>query len=224
MSAGKPSGNAQGTGGLVDQAPPRPRDEPRLSTALGGLCPAGAGGDAPVVDGPARGRAAGGEILGPERPPGTPPPARRVHRPVEASTAGPSVRGARARRGADVLELERPARPPAATIDRLPRPGLRPHASTCRPRWRRGRAPGAGTPGSFSCSPGRVAAGGGGCTTVGGRGRAWDPRGRSAATGTVVVMAVSESARNEWRETFTEVLAPLSDSVTAHRRGSSRVG
>ena len=82
MSAGKPSGNAQGTGGLVDQAPPRPRDEPRLSTALGGLCPAGAGGDAPVVDGPARGRAAGGEILGPERPPGTPP-----------GTARPPARG-----------------------------------------------------------------------------------------------------------------------------------
>ena len=32
-------------------------------------------------------------------------------------------------------------------------------------------------------------------------------------------MAVSESARNAWREAFADVLAPLSDSVTAHRRG-----
>ena len=31
-------------------------------------------------------------------------------------------------------------------------------------------------------------------------------------------MAVREKARNEWRESFAEVLAPLSDSVTAHRR------
>ena len=32
-------------------------------------------------------------------------------------------------------------------------------------------------------------------------------------------MAVSEIARNEWRKSFAEALAPLSDSVTAHRRG-----
>ena len=37
-------------------------------------------------------------------------------------------------------------------------------------------------------------------------------------------MAVSESARNEWRETFAEVLAPLSDSVTAHRWGLPDLG
>ena len=37
-------------------------------------------------------------------------------------------------------------------------------------------------------------------------------------------MAVSESARNEWRETLAEVLAPLSDSVTAHRRGLPDLG
>lgn len=32
-------------------------------------------------------------------------------------------------------------------------------------------------------------------------------------------MAMSESARDEWRKTFAEVLAPLADSVTAHRGG-----
>ena len=37
-------------------------------------------------------------------------------------------------------------------------------------------------------------------------------------------MAVRESARNEWRETFAEVLASLSDSVTAHRRGLPDLG
>ena len=37
-------------------------------------------------------------------------------------------------------------------------------------------------------------------------------------------MAVSESARNEWRATFAEALAPLSDSVTAHRRGLPDLG
>ena len=37
-------------------------------------------------------------------------------------------------------------------------------------------------------------------------------------------MAVSESARNEWREAFAEVLAPLSDLVTAHRRGLPDLG
>ena len=37
-------------------------------------------------------------------------------------------------------------------------------------------------------------------------------------------MAVSESARNEWRETFAEALAPLSDSVTAHRLGLPDLG
>ena len=37
-------------------------------------------------------------------------------------------------------------------------------------------------------------------------------------------MAVSESARNEWRETFAEVLAPLSDSVTARRLGLPDLG
>ena len=37
-------------------------------------------------------------------------------------------------------------------------------------------------------------------------------------------MAVSESARNAWREAFADVLAPLSDSVTAHRRGLPDLG
>ena len=37
-------------------------------------------------------------------------------------------------------------------------------------------------------------------------------------------MAVSERARNEWRETFAEVLSPLSDSVTVHRRGLPDLG
>ena len=37
-------------------------------------------------------------------------------------------------------------------------------------------------------------------------------------------MVVNESARNEWREMFAEVLAPLSDSVTAHRRGLPDLG
>ena len=32
------------------------------------------------------------------------------------------------------------------------------------------------------------------------------------------MVAVNESARNEWRQTFAEVLAPLADSVTAHGR------
>ena len=36
--------------------------------------------------------------------------------------------------------------------------------------------------------------------------------------------AVSESARSEWRATFAEALAPLSDSVTAHRRGLPDLG
>ena len=37
-------------------------------------------------------------------------------------------------------------------------------------------------------------------------------------------MAVSESARDEWRKTFAEALAPLSDSVTAQRRGLPNLG
>ena len=37
-------------------------------------------------------------------------------------------------------------------------------------------------------------------------------------------MAVSEIARNEWRKSFAEALAPLSDSVTAHRRGLPDLG
>ena len=37
-------------------------------------------------------------------------------------------------------------------------------------------------------------------------------------------MAVSGNGRNAWREAFADVLAPLSDSVTAHRRGLPDLG
>ena len=51
----------------------------------------------------------------------------------------------------------------------------------------------------------------------------WGPR-VGTRRGDGVVMTVSESARNEWRTTFAEALAPLSDSVTAHRRGLPDLG
>ena len=49
-------------------------------------------------------------------------------------------------------------------------------------------------------------------------------RGRERGDGGSAVMAVSDSARNKWRDAFTEVLDPLSDSVTAHRRGLPDLG